>query len=205
MAQWGVSEHLRKDGFEDRDMQALSGWPGTSEGLPQPFDSFRSDVIPPEPPSGRALLNEAAHDIASGCAVPPNGTSQFRLLRNLARARRLMLALQTHEAIGVIDQIELQLHDASSATANRIRAATQLLRAVGLALQDETLAALAIAQSYLSDNGTTRDSYVASTLCRLGFWQSDRGRVPRQASGIVVIFAPHSKAHSIPIRRHVIY
>jgi ATP/maltotriose-dependent transcriptional regulator MalT len=42
---------------------------------------------------------------------------------------------------------------------------------VGLALQDETLAALAIAQSYLSDNGTTRDSYVASTLCRLGFWQ----------------------------------
>ena len=82
-----------------------------------------------------------------------------------------MLALRTNEAIGAIDQIELQLHDISPMTAKRIRAATQLLRAVGLALQDESLAALAIAQSHLRENGTTRDSYIASTLCRVGFWQ----------------------------------
>jgi LuxR family maltose regulon positive regulatory protein len=40
-----------------------------------------------------------------------------------------------------------------------------------LALQDESLAALAIAQSHLKENGTARDSYIASTLSRLGFWQ----------------------------------
>jgi hypothetical protein len=204
MTHWAIPEHLREDGLDDRDAQVLSGLPGTFASLTQPLDSFLSDLTR-EPPSEWCPLKEAAHDIASGRTLLRQGASQFRLFRDLAHARRLMLALQTNEAIGVIDQIELQLHDASSATANRIRAATQLLRAVGLALQDETLAALAIAQSYLSDNGTTRDSYVASTLCRLGFWQSDRGRVPRQVSGIVVIFAPHSKAHSIPIRRHVIY
>jgi LuxR family maltose regulon positive regulatory protein len=169
MAQWGVSENLREDGFEDQDVQALSGWPGTPVGLSRPFDSFLSDLTPE--PSGWCPLKQAAYGIASGCTVLHNGTSQLRLLRDLARARRLVLTLQTNEAIGAIDQIELQLHDASSATANRIRAATQLLRAVGLALQDESLGALAIAQSHLRENGTTRDSYIASTLCRLGFWQ----------------------------------
>jgi LuxR family maltose regulon positive regulatory protein len=170
MAQWNVAEHLREDGFEDRDVQTLSGGLGTSMGLSQPFDSFLSDLTP-EPPSGWGPSEESAPAIPSRYAVLQNGTSLLRLLRDLARARRLMLALQTNEAIGTIDQIELQLHCISPAPAKRIRAATQLLRAVGLALQDQSLAALAIALSHLRENGTTRDSYIASTLCRLGFWQ----------------------------------
>jgi ATP/maltotriose-dependent transcriptional regulator MalT len=94
-----------------------------------------------------------------------------RIRRGLARAWRLTLALRTSEAEEAIDQIELQLDDISAAVATRLRASTQLLRAVGLALQDDSLAALAIAISHLSENRAARDGYVASTLCRLGFWR----------------------------------
>jgi ATP/maltotriose-dependent transcriptional regulator MalT len=89
----------------------------------------------------------------------------------LARAWRLVLAMQTSEAEEAIGQIELQLDDISTAVAKRLRAATQLLRAAGLALQDDSLAALAIASSHLSENPAARDCNAASTLCRLGFWQ----------------------------------
>jgi ATP/maltotriose-dependent transcriptional regulator MalT len=151
-------------------LQASPGWLGASTRFSQPFESFLSDPRP-EPPSGWGPPGESALGIPSRLAAPQNGRVFLRLLRDLARAWRLTLALRTNEAIGAIDRIELQLHDISPETANRIRGATQLLRAVGLALQDESLAALAIAQSHLRENGTRRDSYIASTLCRLGFWQ----------------------------------
>jgi len=82
-----------------------------------------------------------------------------------------MLALRTSEAEEAIDQIELQLDDVSAAVAIRLRASTRLLRAVGLALRDDSLAALAIAISRSSENPAARDGYIASTLCRFGFWR----------------------------------
>lgn len=91
--------------------------------------------------------------------------------RGVARAWRLTLALRTSEARDAIDQIELQLDDVSPAVAKRIHAAAQLLRAVGLALQDDSLAALAIAISHVQENPAAQDGYVSSTLCRLGFWR----------------------------------
>src|ERR1700748_611802 len=109
MAHLSIPEQLRENEFEERNVQVSSGWPETSMSLSQPFDSFLSDLLP-EPPSGWGPPEERAHSIPSRCAVFQNGTSQLRLLRDLARAWRLMLAQRTNEAVGTIDQIELQLH-----------------------------------------------------------------------------------------------
>jgi ATP/maltotriose-dependent transcriptional regulator MalT len=97
--------------------------------------------------------------------------SLSRIRRGMARAWRLSLALRTSEAREAIDQIELQLDDLSPSIAKRLLTATQLLRAVGFAFQDDSLPALAIAISHLRENPTDPDGYVASTLCRLGFWR----------------------------------
>ena len=94
-----------------------------------------------------------------------------RIRRSLARAWRQMLALRTREALDTVDQIDLQLDDVPTEAAKQLRVSTQLLRAVGLAFQDDSLAALAIAMSHLAKNTATQDCYAASTLCRLGFWR----------------------------------
>jgi ATP/maltotriose-dependent transcriptional regulator MalT len=100
----------------------------------------------------------------------PTGTSVSKIGRDLARAWRLMLALQIDAALGVIERIELQLDDLPPAHARRLRGATQLLRGVGFAFQDDSLAVLPIAISLLKKGGTSQDNHAALTLCRLGFW-----------------------------------
>lgn len=98
----------------------------------------------------------------------------------------MILALQINEAFAVIERIELQLGDMPSPVAKRFRAATGLLRASGLALQDNSAAALATAVSCLRDKGYGHDHHAALTLCRFGFWQlGDFGSfysLPRQQS-----------------------
>ena len=110
-------------------------------------------------------LTDASHGrTRAGASLP-----QFR--RDLARAWRLMLALQIDEALRMIERLELQLDDVTPANARRLRGATQLLRAAGLAFQDDSLAVLPIAVSLLKKGGTTQDDHAALTLCRLGFWR----------------------------------
>jgi ATP/maltotriose-dependent transcriptional regulator MalT len=82
-----------------------------------------------------------------------------------------MLALQIDEALRMIEQLELQLDDVPPPNARRLRGATQLLRAAGLTLQDDSLAALPIVVSLLKKGGTTQDNHAALTLCRLGSWR----------------------------------
>jgi ATP/maltotriose-dependent transcriptional regulator MalT len=101
----------------------------------------------------------------------PKSASVQEIRRDLARAWRLMLALQIDEAIRLVERLELQIDDVAPATARRFRCATQLLRAAGFALQDDSLATLAIAVSLLKNGGTTQDDHAALTLCRLGFWR----------------------------------
>ena len=81
-----------------------------------------------------------------------------------------MLALQIDEALRMVERLALQLDDVPPPNARRLRGATQLLRAAGLALQDDSLAVLPIAVSLLKKGGTTHDDHAALTLCRLGFW-----------------------------------
>jgi ATP/maltotriose-dependent transcriptional regulator MalT len=82
-----------------------------------------------------------------------------------------MLASQIDEALRTVERVERELDDVPTAVAKPLRAATQLLRAAGLAFQDDSLAAFAIAASHLNERGTNQDCHAASTLCRLGFWR----------------------------------
>jgi ATP/maltotriose-dependent transcriptional regulator MalT len=115
----------------------------------------------------------SAHDIVWRCRTRENltGASLPQIRRCLAHAWRSLLVLQTDEALATLEQIELQLDDVSLVAARRISAATELLRAVALAFQDDTLVALSVAAARLRENPADQDSYVAATLCRLGFWR----------------------------------
>lgn len=154
-----------------------SGVPEFSETLQMP-DTLASLPTPgggasPGFPSERLSPGESTFGILLGCRTGRNltGGSQFQIRRSLARARRLILASQVDEALGAIERVELQLDDVPPAAARRFHRTAQLLRAAGLALQDNSLAALPIALSHLRGDGTKRDQHAAATLCRLGFWQ----------------------------------
>jgi ATP/maltotriose-dependent transcriptional regulator MalT len=99
------------------------------------------------------------------------GASLPQIRRGLACAWRLMLAQQIDEALCMIDGIERQLDDIPSDAAQRLHSATQLVRSVGLAFQDDSPAALEHALSIASEGGASQDNHVISTLCRLGYWQ----------------------------------
>jgi ATP/maltotriose-dependent transcriptional regulator MalT len=99
------------------------------------------------------------------------GASLPQIRRGLAQAWRLVLGSQIDEALEAIERLELQFDDVPPATARRFRRATQLLRAAGLAFEDDSLGALAITRSHLKENGTTQHCHVASTICRIGLWR----------------------------------
>jgi ATP/maltotriose-dependent transcriptional regulator MalT len=101
----------------------------------------------------------------------PTGTALPKIGRDLARIWRLMLALQIDEALRMVECLELRLDDVPPANARRLRGATQLLRAVGFAYQDDSLAVLPIAVLLLKKGGTVHDDHAALTLRRLGFWR----------------------------------
>jgi ATP/maltotriose-dependent transcriptional regulator MalT len=124
----------------------------------------RQESSPPE---------EAPLDTHGRCKSRQNrtGTSVAETRRELAQIWRLMLALRIDDALRLIEQLELRLDDVPPANARWLRAATQLLRAVGFAYQDDSLAVLPIAVSLLKKGGTTHDNHAALTLCRLGFWR----------------------------------
>src|ERR1700691_5376231 len=73
------------------------------------------------------------------------GTCVAKIRRELAQVWRLMLALRIDEAVGMIEQLEPRFDDVPPANARRLRTATQLLRAIGFAYQDDSLAVLPIA------------------------------------------------------------
>jgi ATP/maltotriose-dependent transcriptional regulator MalT len=163
MAKWGTSECHGERGLRPLHAPVRSVNFEPAGPCPGLFASL-SDGMPPGSPRPEKLWRCKTRQNLTGASLP-------QIRRGLARAWRLMLALRTSEAQEALDQIDLQLDDISTSAAKRLRAATQLLRAVGLALQDDSLAALAIASAYLSENPEVQDRYAASTLCRLGFWQ----------------------------------
>jgi ATP/maltotriose-dependent transcriptional regulator MalT len=126
-------------------------------------DSPRQE-IPPE---------DIVPDTLGRCEPRQNtvGISPPKIRHDLARAWRLMLALQIDEALHIIEQLELQLDDVPPPSARRLRGATQLLRAAGLALQDDSLAVLPVALSLLKTGRTTQDDHAALTICRFGIWR----------------------------------
>ena len=128
------------------------------------------------PAGGERFPGELAPDILWHCRAEQNltGASLPRIRRDLARAWRFMSASQADEALGALAHIERQLDDVPPTLAGPLRAAAELLRAAGLAFQDDSLAALSIAVPHLKQNGSSQDCDATATLCRLGFWQLGR-------------------------------
>jgi ATP/maltotriose-dependent transcriptional regulator MalT len=141
--------------------------------FPPSFGLLRRSANPGSLSGSRLSHEQSVLDTLRRCRTRQNltGASLPQIRRNLARVWCLVLASQINEALRAIGQIELQLDDVPSMAARRFRAATRLLRAASLAFQDDSLAALAIAVSYLEEKGPDQDHHAASTLCRLGFWR----------------------------------
>jgi ATP/maltotriose-dependent transcriptional regulator MalT len=117
-----------------------------------------------EPSAPDGLWRSRTRENLTGASLP-------QIRRGLARVWRLVLTQQTESALGAIERIEQQLDDVPPALAKRFHSATQLVRAVGLAFQDHSLAALENALSTVRESGASQDGHVISTLCRLGYWQ----------------------------------
>jgi ATP/maltotriose-dependent transcriptional regulator MalT len=135
---------------------------------------FSRGVTSDPPPWRECSPKEVVLDTLGQCKLRQNsmGASLPQIRRDLARAWRLMLALQIDEALRAIERLELQLADAVlPANARRFRGAMELLRAAGLAFQDDSLAVLTITVRYLKKNGTTQNNRAALTLCRLVLWR----------------------------------
>ena len=153
----------------------------TESGVPVSLEMLRiPDSPPPLPSSGGGAARvqpperlDSTFGYVVGCRTRRNltGGSQSQIKRGLAQARRLMLASQIDEALGAIERIELQLDDVPPAAAQRFRAVVQLLRAAGLAFQDNSSGALSIALSHLKGNDGSSGRHAAVSLCRLGCWQ----------------------------------
>ena len=126
--------------------------------------------------AGPHSAKQSAFDILSASKAGRNltGASIVQIKRGIARAWRMVLGSRIEEALGAVEQIELQLDDFSSSAAEQLRSATQLLRAASLALQDNSLAALAIALPHLRENGGYQDYRAVCPLGRLGLWHLGR-------------------------------
>lgn len=100
------------------------------------------------------------------------GADFTQIRRDVRRARRFLLRWQLSEAFELIDRIEHALSAFPSSVARRARAETNVLRAMGAALQDDSLSALHIALMVLrNDDISPGARSAASALCRFAHWR----------------------------------
>jgi LuxR family maltose regulon positive regulatory protein len=101
--------------------------------------------------------------------IPWAGVDQIRL--QLRRAWRLTLALRIDQASTILTTIERDLGRLINPEATEIRVEVQTIRAVGLAMQDDMLTAMSIAQSSLKEGGSQNLSDIGFFITRLGLWR----------------------------------
>jgi ATP/maltotriose-dependent transcriptional regulator MalT len=119
-------------------------------------------------------LERHVSEVALLDKVRPNlkGFDFSQIYRDVRRARRLLLKWELTEAFELIDRIECGLADLPSRVASRVRAETNVLRAMGAALQDDSLSALHIALMVLrNDDISPGARSTASALCRFAHWR----------------------------------
>ena len=97
----------------------------------------------------------------------------------LGRAWRLILASQIDQALTALEAVERQLDDLSLPVATRYRAATEVLRLAIVALQDDSLAALAIvvAQVFV-EGGAGLGMLLTEARSRMGRLEATDHRPP---------------------------
>lgn len=89
----------------------------------------------------------------------------------MTRAWCCVLRMREHEAFTRATEAELRASALPPHAGNPIRMEVQMLRAVGLALQDDSSAALPIAVNALKLNASSHTTFIAQALCRLGHWK----------------------------------
>jgi LuxR family maltose regulon positive regulatory protein len=101
--------------------------------------------------------------------VPWAGADQIRL--RLRRAWRMTLALRTDQSSAILTTIERGLGRLLDPEATEIRAEVEIIRAVGLSMQDDMLTAMSIAQSSLKEGVSQNLSDIGLFITRLALWK----------------------------------
>jgi ATP/maltotriose-dependent transcriptional regulator MalT len=100
------------------------------------------------------------------------GADFAEIRRDVRRARRFLLKWQLSEALELLDRIECALGDLPSSVARRVHAETNSLRAMGAALQDDSLSALHFALMVSRDNDVSPGACsAASAVGRFAHWR----------------------------------
>src|SRR6202789_1544908 len=100
------------------------------------------------------------------------GDSPLRLQHDLHRARRMLLRLDFSDAFDLIACIESALALLPAGLAVRVRDETKRLRAIGAALQDDSLGALHVASMILKSKEIGRQTEMAAlAVCRFAYWR----------------------------------
>jgi len=100
------------------------------------------------------------------------GDDIARIRRDVRCARRFLLKWQFNEAFECIDRIDCALGDLPPSVARHVRAETAVLRAMGAALQDDSLSALHFALMVLGNNAVSLGARsAASAICRFAHWR----------------------------------
>jgi ATP/maltotriose-dependent transcriptional regulator MalT len=170
--------------FDTRIAAPVWRLPAAAAPRQMPFDIFGASAAADALPAQYESPGILRLDYLRRCRTRQNLTdaSFATVSQLLARAWLYLLTLQIGRANEAIGRIELQLDDLSPAAVEQLLAATQLLRAVGLALQDDWLAALALALPRLRQDADKdakmdpqgKNGDAASILCRWAFWKLGR-------------------------------
>ena len=107
-------------------------------------------------------LSKTAH-------MPWAGADQIRL--QLRRAWRMTFALRSDRASAILTTIERDLGRLINPEATEIRVEVQTIRAVGLAMQDDMLTAMSVAQSSLKEGVLQNLSDIGFFITRLALWK----------------------------------
>jgi ATP/maltotriose-dependent transcriptional regulator MalT len=100
------------------------------------------------------------------------GVSRTKLQHEVRRARCMLLRLQFSDAFELIPRIESALGELPASLALHVRDETKALRAIGAALQDDSLGALHIASMVLKTGRTgSLTETAALAVCRFAYWR----------------------------------
>ena len=115
---------------------------------------------------------EAVSRLGRTAYTPWAAADQIKL--QLKRAWRMTFAQCFDQASTILTAIERGLGRLPNPEATEIRVEVQTIRAVGLAMQDDMLTAMSIAQSSLKDGVSQKLSEIGFVITRLGLWKAGR-------------------------------
>ena len=130
-------------------------------------------ALPPLPWIGPELAANAILQLGNVRRVLTD-TSPRHVRCILSRAWRMMLNLEVREALSLVDAVEPGLAELETNVSESLRMEVDLLRAAGLALQDDSAGAIAIARLILRPGRAPAASVHrgAATICRWAYWKA---------------------------------